>query len=158
MGHWICAYTKPSGELWAAENAQRLGFSTYAPVYLDERKAERLLFPRYLFIFIKGVWQCLKSTYGIVKLIMEDDHPRLVPGRIIDELRSGEDGDGYFRTPERFHRGDEILVVSGPMSTRDIPLRAKFEYRSARDRCWALLEMMGGKVSVELSIFDIEPA
>jgi transcription antitermination factor NusG len=158
MGQWVCAYTKPFAEQWASDNARDMGFLTYTPVFLDERRRAKVLFPRYIFVLIDQTWRALKSTYGIVKLVMEGDHPRPVPHRVIDDLRKGEGPDGFFKTPERFHRGDDVLVVSGPMSTPDIPLRAQFEYRSAHDRCWALLEMMGGRVSVELSIFDIEPA
>lgn len=158
MGHWICAYTKPFGELYAAENAQRSGFGTYAPIYLDERKVEKFLFPRYLFILINDAWRVLRSTFGIVKLLMEDDSPRIVPPRVMDYLRSCEDENGYFRTPERFHSGDEILIVRGSMGSRLNPIRARFEKMGTKNRCWALLAMMNGLVTVELSVHDIELA
>ena len=157
MGQWICAYTKPAGELYAAENAQRLGFSTYAPIYLD-RQVEKFLFPRYLFIFIDEIWVALKSAFGIVKLLMEGDVPRIVPSRVMSYLRSCEDKNGYFHTPVRFQRGDEILIVRGSLGNRSNPIRARFEHMSVKDRCWALLEMMNGLVTVELSVFDIELA
>jgi len=158
MGQWICAYTKTAGELHAAEGAQRLGFRTYTPIYLDERKTERFLFPRYLFVFIDEAWRALRSTFGIVKLLMEDDRPRIVSPRVMSYLRSCEDRDGYFRTPDRYRRGDEILIVRGPLGDRDNPIKARFEHMTNRERCWALLEMMNGLVSVELSVLDIEPA
>ena len=158
MGHWVCAYTKPSGELHAAVNAQRLGFLTYSLIYLDDRKIEKFLFPRYLFILIDEAWRVLKSTFGIVKLLMEGDVPQIVPPRVMTYLRSCEDKDGYFRTPVKFRRGDEVLIVRGSLGNKENPIRARFEQMTTKERCWALLQMMNGLVTVELSIFDLELA
>src|SRR5215472_11779264 len=105
MGHWVCAYTKPFGELWAAEGACARGFLPYLPRFLDERGKAKILFPRYLFVFIDEAWRILKSTYGIIRLVMEGDHPRPVPDRVISDLMSGEGPDGFFKTPDRFRRG-----------------------------------------------------
>lgn len=145
-GYWIVAKTKSKRERWAAENVKRQGFDCYLPLTteaLPNTGGVRAfcLFPGYLFVFTRGQWRALLSTFGVTDLIMSGQQPAVMPDKEIDNLRAREDEKGFIQLPKmrRLQAGDAVRVTGGTFADS----RGIYECDSSGQRVRVLLDFMG---------------
>ena len=155
-GTWCTRTCNPRPK--AAAHLVRQGYSTYLPRYLKKRRHARRtdtvaapLFPRYLFVsFERGtrLWRSIQSTIGVAHLVCNGDEPATVRPKVVEDLKSCEDGQGFICLDERprFTPGDRIEVVEGVFRTRF----GLYEGLGDAERVRILLDLLGRKVRVVL--------
>lgn len=156
MGYWAVAITTPGGETRAITNLAQQGFETYLPKFVD-RGIQRVLFPRYLFVWVADKWRCILGTRGIVSVIMNSDKPSVLRDEVVQELRQREIN-GVVALPENvqngFRVGETVRVVGGPFTG----FTGICQGMLAHERESVLLSMLGRKVIVRLSKEDLAAA
>jgi transcriptional antiterminator RfaH len=181
---WCCAYTHPGEERTAAKALQDTGFRTYLPMLatqpltkscghskvgpLTQLKWEPM-FPRYLFVLLDlsdDSWKKVMWAKGVVMVLgakpgekahgEQDPLPWRVDGQKMVELMDacgGEKAEVVRLRPEYqpIETGEEVTIVEGPFSS----LQAVVE-RSARDRVFVLMTMLGASTQLELKRSQIK--
>jgi transcriptional antiterminator RfaH len=154
--NWCVVQTHTHAENKAALNLERQGFDTYFPRYLKRRRHARRvenvpapLFPRYLFVGFdeaSGRWRSIQSTLGVSHLVRNGESPAIISARVVDELRSREDGKGFVELslPSKFVQGESIRVIDGVFGS----CFGSFDGMVDRDRVAILLDLLGRKVRV----------
>ena len=121
---WLCAYTKPHREFFAAANLERENFEVYLPVTKITRQARMYripMFGRYLFVKQCEKQNKLRAVDGIAGIITTNDEPIVIKQQIIDELRNRE-VNGIIQTEEiriatpGFCPGERVRITSGAHS------------------------------------------
>ena len=155
---WHVVQTQVNSENKAAANLLRQGYEVYLPRYWKRRRHARRvetvptpLFPRYLFVGFDPMtarWRSIQSTFGVSRLVCNNQEPAILPDRVVDELRRREDDKGFIRLDlqPQYAPGDKIRVVDGVFSD-SVGL---FERMTDRDRVAILLDLLGRKVRIVL--------
>jgi transcriptional antiterminator RfaH len=163
---WYVVQTHPHAERKAVAHLARQGFDTYLPCYLKRRRHARRIenvvapmFPNYLFVAFDIAlqrWRCIQSTIGVVRLVSNGELPAAVPGRIVDELKAKEDERGLIplNLGPRFARGDRVRVLNGTFNS----CVGLFDGLNGSERVAVLLELLGRKVRVIMSVDDVAAA
>ncbi len=143
--------TRPNHEAIAAVNLERQGYLSYCPKYATKQVKKpiviRPLFPRYIFILIDQFWSSILGTRGISRVLLGDNGPAILPTHVIDELKSREvNGLVSLTTPPKFHPGDPVKTLSGPLTGHLLI----YEGQSVHERVRVLAELLGRKVVIEL--------
>lgn len=155
--HWVVLRTKPRSELWAAENVARQGVEYYLPRLAPERgTAPPPLFPGYLFARIIGQWRFLRSTFGVLDLVMQGESPAELRAAEIEWIRSLEGEDGLVRlpeppVPEPLRAGERLRVEHGPFAG----LRAICGGMKSTDRVYILLDVLGKQTRTDIPLRDV---
>lgn len=122
---WCVVYTKPNEEARAASHLSRQNFGVYLPRYAKirrhARKTDRVvrpLFPGYLFIALdlaRDRWRSVKSTLGVVNLVMSGERPVSLPCGVLDAIRAREDAQGLvsLSLPPALAVGSRIKLLDG---------------------------------------------
>jgi transcriptional antiterminator RfaH len=114
------------------------------------------LFPSYAFVLIVLQWHAVNNAPGVVRLIMDGDHPAHLPDAVIDEIRERERG-GFVApppAPPRLTRGQQVRITGGPFEGR----HGLWAGQAAHDREQVLLELLGQKdVPVTVPADDVVP-
>ena len=155
QGNWVAVITQVNSERKAYINAQHQGFDAFWPRIRETTVVagrltyrDRSLFPRYEFVRVFTTWRPLLSTIGVVGLIMNGQRPAFVPHNEIEILRSRQI-DGYVvlpKAPPKFSVGQTINITSGVFAG----FAGLFDGMNGDQRVRVLLEMLGGKRSVEI--------
>jgi len=160
MTAWCAVQTQVRCEDKAAFHLRRQGYTVFLPKHLKRRKhARRIdwvpapLFPRYLFISLDpraGQWWSIRSTVGVISLIMTGTFPATVPDEIIDEIKARQDEKGLvkLRAGCGFKRGDRVRIIDGPLND----LEGLFDGLNDEDRVTVLLDLMGREVKVRVPL------
>src|ERR1700692_1239312 len=148
---WICALTKPNQEAIAGVNLARQGYSHYCPKYKNVQPNKpstiKVLFPRYIFIFIDQFWSSILGTRGISRVLLANEGPATVPESVIKELRSRElNGLVQLTSPPKFTLGEKVRTDEGPL----VGHLLIYEGQSSHDRVKVLADLLGRKVLIEL--------
>jgi transcription elongation factor/antiterminator RfaH len=157
MSYWSVAVTKPSGENRASLNLTRQGYLSYLPKYLSRVGKEikvKILFPRYIFVLIESQWHTINSTFGVSRLILNNESkPAIVQDRIIDDLKMKENDQGFISLPEppKFSRGENVRVVNGSF----VGYSGLYDGMRDRERARILINLLGQQVRVELDEKDL---
>lgn len=151
------AQTLAARELGANEQLKRQGFRTFLPFVMRNvshaRKVRRVrtpLFPGYVFVGLdlqRDRWRSVNGTFGVSRLVMGRETPLAVPRGIVEALISHAAYDGLCEAAPDFVVGQDIRVVDGPFAQ----VVGKIVRLDCKGRVRALLEIMGGQVSVMLS-------
>ncbi|WP_374307211.1 transcription termination/antitermination protein NusG [Methylocella sp.] len=120
---WYVAYTAAKAERRAAKALERVGFKTFAPVMRVTRQrrgrrfsADRLVFPRYLFVGMAPVctWLAFREADGVLAVLSNDDRPLPVEASIIEGLRAAMAGGAFaLRETEAIGPGSKVRIASG---------------------------------------------
>jgi transcriptional antiterminator RfaH len=161
MAYWSVAQTQPFAEKKAKRFLEGQSFDCYLPKILvtqhipgwraSKRTREFALFARYLFVRIESAWHAINSTPGISCLLLDGGmKPITVGEKVISELRSREDHNGFVILPkkEKFKVGQQVKVVSGQFQGQ----LALYDGMTSRQRERVLLQLLGQYVPVELNI------
>ena len=148
---WIVALTRPNYEAIAEVNLGRQGFEHYCPKYQSKQPNKpsivKVLFPRYIFIFIDQEWYSIKGTRGISKVLLGDNGPATLPEKIITDLKLREkNGLVQLSAPSKFQIGDRVKATEGPLIGHLLICDTMLPHERVR----VLMELLGRKVTVEL--------
>jgi transcription antitermination factor NusG len=127
----------------------RVGFSTYAP-RIKHRSRIAWLFPTYLFVAEESQFYPVLWCPRVIRLLMCGERPARLDERVMNELHSRETRDGFVKLPtasKRFVEGQNVRVTTGAMAGHI----GVYAGMSSHERVKVLLELLGRKVSVELT-------
>jgi transcriptional antiterminator RfaH len=154
---WSVAQTQPNAARIACVNLQRQGFSFYNPLIKEKKICKKgfcgwrtvQLFSNYLFVEIIDQWRAVKSTRGILNLLMsEDEKPAVIEDSYITSLRARENKDGLIILGQsKFKNGNAVQIKAGPFAHAV----GIFDGMGSRDRVYILLSMLGTKRRIEMS-------
>ena len=162
---WYLAQLKPGGFDRAITNLERQGYESFMPLREETRRRAgrwdtrlRPLFPGYLFVRVsdnRRQWRSINSTYGVSRLVaLEAGRPTQVAPDIIAALKLRDrDTDIVLRSETRLEVGDQVKVVSGPLTD----MIAEIEAIPEQGRIYVLMELMGRYTKTALSTSDVEP-
>ncbi len=155
---WYVVQTQPNAENKAAWHLTRQGFDVYMPRYRRRRRHARRVdmvpsafFPRYMFVAIDLAsqrWRSIQSTIGVSRLVCNGDRPAAVAERIVTQLKSREDVEGFITLDPKplFAPGDKVRVQDGVFEE----CLGLFEGMTDNERVRILLDLLGRKVRVLL--------
>ena len=172
MMDWICLRTKPQKEFAAERYFRDMGYACYMPSVRRRRNGggvrhllldvKRPLITGYIFIEMKPIpdWREIYQKYFILSAIGHDGKPWLFSDDIIRKLRwhwnkaSGRANDRRFgREIAKFDIGDNAIVTAGPFAGNEIKVEAITGYRAK-----GIIDALGGRVTIEADIVDLEAA
>src|SRR5215475_559946 len=154
---WIVARTEPRREHIAQSFVKTLhNHQTYLPIFRDWRSKQiQPLFPNYLFIqSLTGLWWHLRSTIGVMTLIMRGEVPDLMPDSAIEVLQENEKNGLVQIQQLSLHRGQRVSIVGSAMNGHV----GIFEKMSGRDRCRILFSMLGQEVRADVDVCYVREA
>lgn len=103
MTTWVVVAARPGQEQRAVRNCRQQSFRPYLPVFFDYRsKVRRPLFGRYFFVDLgpdRERWGAIRSTYGILYVISNENEFSLVPTTEIAKLKAMENENGVIELP-----------------------------------------------------------
>ena len=151
---WAVATTQPNGEAGASERLGRFPIECYNPRTRDFGTGRvSSLFPGYLFVrpSVDVAWQRLVAgTRGINSVMMSCGHPALVGDGELNHIIQGEVEAGLVLLPDPIQKNSLVTVDRGPLFGCS-GLVTGVDGR----RVWALLQLLGQKVRVQLSRADV---
>ncbi|MBM4140581.1 MAG: hypothetical protein FJ242_03675 [Nitrospira sp.] len=121
--NWYALYTKPRNEDSVASRLQDIGVQVLNPKLKSKRyKSNRVteviepLFPCYIFAhFEREKYSHLITYTRGVRYILGRSNPIVVQEEIINTIREPmEEGDIIVVKPQRFEKGDRVLIKDGP--------------------------------------------
>jgi transcription antitermination factor NusG len=148
---WAVVNTQPTAEKRTLWHLGWQGFESYAPREKITRitrgkkvTGARLIFPRYVFVWIIDRWHELFSTIGVSRVLMigsgDDAQPARCPDSWINGMRAQErDGLITLPKPPRFDRGQRVTVSSGMFAG----FKGLYQGATSRQREVVLLEHLG---------------
>jgi transcriptional antiterminator RfaH len=156
MPYWTVAQIESQREKTAADFLRQSGFTTYLPQLKIRRSSQpqRIVpfFPGYLFVQIVERWYPVRWSVGVIRLLMEGDHPGHVPDNVIATIRRQEGRDGFVKIPKYgLQLGQAVRVAKGSF----VGHLAVFDGMAGQDRSRILLELLGRKVVAVLPTQDI---
>ena len=152
--NWFVIYTKARAEESVCRLLANAGFETLNPKIKTNRFVRKKflyvvdqLFPCYIFVRfdIAKYAHMIHYTRG-VKYIVGKENPIVVHPEIINAIKERMDGDIVVVTPEKFSKGDRVLIREGPFKDfygifeRDV---------TGRERAMILLEALHCKIDIE---------
>lgn len=155
---WYVVHTRPHNESRALFHLHQQGFRTFCPfnrkTVRHARKVEsRLapLFPNYLFLNIdieRERWRSVNGTFGVARIIMQDERPQPVPVGVIEDLLSRVGSDGAIDFSPKFRVGQNVKLNDGPFTD----FVGRLEALDDQGRVRVLLDLMGRGVTVSAKV------
>jgi transcription antitermination factor NusG len=156
-----CVWTKPNQERIADISLRDSGFETYLPLHVPERSRSGLievLFPRYMFAwpYSDGQWVKMLFQRGVAGVLRDiGGKPRAVPSQAVERLLSQCAPNRVIYPPE-----PKTLLAGLPGRVTEGSF-AEFTgicSRTARDRVWLLMNVMGAEREVGFARNAVEAA
>jgi transcription antitermination factor NusG len=139
-------------------------FRVFLPRHLKNRRHARKvetisapLFPRYLFAILdltKDRWRSINGTVGVDRLLMCSGEPQAVPRGLVESLILAANADGTINFDFRMQEGQTIKVAAGPF----VDLAGRLERLDGKGRVTVLLDILGGRIRVELPQALVAPS
>ena len=155
MGYWSVAQTESQRESTAANFLKQNRYETYLPKITSERGRIVPLFPTYLFVYVNEHWWSIRWTIGVIRVLMWDDQPAVIPDKIVHGIMKREGNNGLVKLPKApgLRAGQRVDIVRGSFAHHF----AIYDGMASEDRVRVLLSLMGRSVPVTLPISDIQP-
>ena len=127
MEKWIAVYTKSRHEKVVIQELENKNIEAYCPLFKERRQwsdrkrwVEFPLFRSYVFakIELKNSIYILQ-TMGVHHIIKFQGNISIIPDEIIQNIKSMIDGGFTIEQVEYFVKGDEVIVVDGPLKGMD---------------------------------------
>jgi transcription elongation factor/antiterminator RfaH len=161
---WFVVQCLARRENYAQQNLRNQNYTTYLPFFIKTvkharrlRTVQQALFPGYLFIRLDlnvDRWRSVNGTFGVSRMIMSGERPAAVPKEVIDGLLKHTDEQGAIRLDDGLKVGQQVRVVTGPMTD----FMGELLSLDDNGRVRVLLEIMSGKVVVTLDRTNLHPA
>jgi transcription antitermination factor NusG len=139
-------------EHYAQEHIQRAGAKTYFPEFHDVfTNKVKPLFPGYIFVRARGdgLWYWLRSTLGVLCLIMRDGVPELMRDEVVKILKSSEDRRGLVSVKAlSLLPGTRVNVVGGSM----VGYTGTFMGMTKHERCLVMFSLLGAERNVSIPV------
>jgi transcription antitermination factor NusG len=152
---WYVVKTLPRREIFAAEQLQNQGFTTFLPKQVKTvRHARRVrtglaaFFPSYLFVELdveRERWRSINGTYGVSHLITHGERPIAAPAGVVEDIIASCDDRGIVVEGPWLKIGQEVRITHGPF----VDHVAIIERFGNADGVRVLLEIMGATVPIE---------
>ena len=136
MEKWIAVYTKSRHEKVVIQKLENKNIEAYCPMFKERRQwsdrkrwVEFPLFRSYVFakIELKNSIYILQAM-GVHHIIKFQGNISIIPNEIIQNIKSMIDGGFTVEQVEYFVKGDEVIVVEGPLKgTEGIVVKIKNE-------------------------------
>ena len=123
MEKWIAVYTKSRHEKVVIQELENKNIEAYCPIFKERRQwsdrkrwVEFPLFRSYVFakIELKNSIYILQAM-GVHHIIKFQGNISIIPDEIIQNIKSMIDGGFTVEQVEYFVKGDEVIVVEGPL-------------------------------------------
>jgi len=123
MEKWIAVYTKSRHEKVVIQELENKNIEAYCPIFKERRQwsdrkrwVEFPLFRSYVFakIELKNSLYILQAM-GVHHIIKFQGNISIIPDEIIQNIKSIIDGCFTVEQVEYFVKGDEVIVVDGPL-------------------------------------------
>jgi len=127
MEKWIAVYTKSRHEKVVIQELENKNIEAYCPIFKERRQwsdrkrwVEFPLFRSYVFakIELKNSLYILQAM-GVHHIIKFQGNISIIPDEIIQNIKSMIDGGFTVEQVEYFVKGDEVIVVDGPLKGMD---------------------------------------
>ena len=127
MEKWIAVYTKSRHEKVVIQELENKNIEAYCPIFKERRQwsdrkrwVEFPLFRSYVFakIELKNSLYVLQAM-GVHHIIKFQGNISIIPNEIIQNIKSMIDGGFTVEQVEYFVKGDEVIVVDGPLKGMD---------------------------------------
>ena len=127
MEKWIAVYTKSRHEKVVIQEFEKKNIEAYCPILKERRQwsdrkrwVEFPLFRSYVFakIELKNSLYILQ-TMGVHHIIKFQGNISTIPDGIIQNIKNMMDGGFTVEQVEYFVKGDEVIVVDGPLKGMD---------------------------------------
>ncbi len=127
MEKWIAVYTKSRHEKVVIQELENKNIEAYCPIFKERRQwsdrkrwVEFPLFRSYVFakIELKNSIYILQAM-GVHHIIKFQGNISIIPNEIIQNIKSMIDGGFTVEQVEYFVKGDEVIVVDGPLKGMD---------------------------------------
>ena len=161
---WFAVRVLPHRETTAEVNLRRQNFRSFAPkIRRTVRHARTMrnvlapLFPGYIFVVIDLTaqrWRAVNSTIGVASLVMGAERPIPVPVGVVESLAAATEASGAIRLDRELQTGEQVRILSGPFAEA----LCRLVRLDDRGRVQVLLEIMGGKIPLELERWRVAPA
>ncbi len=161
---WYAVHCQPHREHGAAVHLANQSFDVFLPYREKTRRHARRIdtvrapyFPGYLFVALdltRQRWRCINSTYGVVKLVSNNDKPSPAPFGVIEGLRNVCSPDGVVVWRPQLQLGQKVRVLIGPFTD----FVGELDHLTDAGRVSVLLDLMGGKIPVFLPHSHVAPA
>lgn len=163
-GGWYVAEAQPKREALAIEHLRRQGFRGFCPrfrkVRTHGRKRELVLvplFPGYVFVRIdieRQPWRSINGTLGVKRLVgSERNRPDTIPAAAMQALLRRCDDGVVTQLVDQPKAGQAVRILSGPFADS----LAEIEALDERGRVNVLLEILGQRTSVRMTIDSLAP-
>jgi transcription antitermination factor NusG len=149
MSYWAIVQTQSRKEDAVEGRLIRAGYKTYLPKIII-RKEIGVYLPGYMFVRIVHGSYDVRWTEGVIALLKTSNQSALE--NYMAETHRKE-RKGYIpATLPKPQRGQKVRIIRGSFLGHS----AVVDGLSGRERVWVLLDIVGGKVPVELPSRDIE--
>jgi transcription elongation factor/antiterminator RfaH len=160
---WYVVHTLPHREQTAQHHLNAQGFRTFLPRYRKTVRHARMLktilaplYSRYLFIALdlrRDRWRSVNGTYGVATLVMQRENPTPVLRGAVEALLVSATGSGIVPFRSELQPGQPVRFVAGPFADQ----LGILEHLTNSGRIRVLLEMMSGRIPVDLQQCDVVP-
>lgn len=161
---WYVAETIQRKEAFALEHLRRQGFRGFCPrmrkTRSHARKREQVLvplFPSYVFVRLdaeRRPWRAINGTLGIKHLLgSERGLPHPMPEGAMECILARCDADDVARLIDQPEQGQAVRILTGPFADS----LAIIEALDDRGRVSVLLDILGGRTSVRMTINSLAP-
>lgn len=158
---WYVVKTLTRRELYAAQQLENQGFTTFLPKQLKTvRHARRVqtgfaaFFPGYLFVQLdlgRDRWRSVNGTFGVSYLVMQGELPIPAPAGVIEDLIAASDERGVLTAGPWLEVGQRVRITQGPFADQ----LATVERLNNAEGVRILLEIMGGQVPIDARREDL---
>ena len=160
--NWFLVQFKHKCHFIAERNLKAQGYHTFLPI--EERVLYRYgkkiatktpLFPGYLFVEFSLAldnWSGIRSTFGVSKLISQNDKPQIIPQSIMHGLISRCDENGMLLPPKNMNKGDKIVVRNSAFSK----FISTIDQIDSKNRIWVLVNILGRQSRVQVRSEQIQ--
>jgi transcriptional antiterminator RfaH len=160
--NWFLVQFKPNNHIIAEQNLRAQNYKTFLP--LEEKILTRYgrkttvitpLFPGYLFVSFSltyDKWSVINSTFGVSKLLSQNNKPQIIPQKIMDELIDRCDESGKLLPPKNIKSGDKVIVINSAFSK----FVSTIDLIDSKNRIWILMDILGRGTRVEIKPNQIQ--
>jgi transcription elongation factor/antiterminator RfaH len=164
LSRWYAVHCQPHREGAAAAHLRNQDFAVFLPkrekVVRHARKIEKVrrpFFPGYLFVDLDidhERWRSINSTVGVIRVVMQGDHPAPAPIGVIEAIKAACSSDDILHFRPDLSVGQKVRVVDGPFAD----FVGELDQVTDSERVQVLLDIMGGRTRVLLPREYLTPA
>lgn len=161
---WYAVHCQPHRESSAAGHLRKQDFEIFLPWREKTRRHARKIenvrrpfFLGYLFIRLdlaRDAWRCVNSTFGVARIVMQNDRPAPAPRGVIEALEAACDEQGILHLKKDFRLGQKVRITDGPL----VDLVGELDQLTDLERVRVLIDIMGGRTRVLLPRDFLTPA